>query len=77
MVKRMGLDYAILADVDGEVVKRYGVLHPGGAMDGSDIASPAHVLIDRSGRIAWRYKARLIQVRPDPADILSAIAALN
>ena len=77
VVKRLGLDFPILADVDRQVVKSYGLLHQGGSPDGSDMAVPAHVLIDTSGKIAWRYRAKRIQDRPDPQDVLRAIAALK
>lgn len=77
VVKNLGLDFALLADIDRQVITSYGLVHPGGGMDGSDIAVPAHLLIESSGNIAWRYKAKLIQARPDPQDVLRAIAALN
>ena len=77
VVDKYKLNFSILADEKAEVIRQYGLFHPGGSMEGRDIAVPAHVLIDRSGRIAWRHKADKIQDRPDPADVLAAIEALR
>ncbi len=43
---REGLRFPILCDTEREVIGAYGLRHEGGGLDGSDIAIPAHVLID-------------------------------
>lgn len=77
VVDKYKLNFSILADEKAEVVRAYGLLHAGGSPTGGDIAIPAHVLIDHSGRIAWRRKSDKIQDRPDPAAIRAAIDRLN
>lgn len=77
VVDKYKLNFSILADDKGEVIRQYGLLHAGGSPKGGDIAVPAHVLIDQSGRIAWRRKSEKIQDRPDPAEVKSAIEALK
>lgn len=73
VVREEGLRFPILGDTDREVVRRYGLLHPGGAPDGGDIAVPALLLLRGDGSIAWRHVARRIQDRADPAAVLEAV----
>ena len=68
--------FPLLSDDGARVIRIYGLLHPGGGPGGEDIAIPAHVLLDRKGRIVWRHVARKIQDRPDPAEDLRAINGL-
>lgn len=77
VVEKYKLNFSILADDKGDVIRQYGLFHPGGSPKGGDIAVPAHVLIDSSGKIAWRRKSEKIQDRPDPAEIRAAIEALK
>ena len=77
VVKGRNLPFPILADVDRKVLTDYGLVHKGGGPNKSDVAIPAHVLIDRGGRVAWRYLAKRIQDRPYPAAILEEIRKLN
>ncbi len=77
VVKNNALQFSILSDADRSVIEAYGLVHAGGAPDGGDIAIPAHVLIDRDGRIAWRHVAQRVTLRPRVEDILAAIAALD
>lgn len=62
------LNFPILADVDHKTLRAYDLVHNGGGPKGTDCAIPAHLLIDRSGRIVWRHIARRFQDCPDPAD---------
>jgi len=77
VVEGRGLSFPILADVDRTVTAAYGLLHKGGGPGGSDIAIPAHLLIDRDGGIVWRHVARRIQDRPDPQQDLDAVRRLS
>jgi peroxiredoxin len=76
--KRVGnkndLPFPVLSDEERSVVWSYGVLHKGGAMDGSDVALPAMVLIDCNGNVAWRYVAKKVQSRLDPKAVLALVA---
>ena len=71
------LPFDILSDSRREVIRAYGLLHEGASPDGADIAIPAHLLLDRSGTIRWRYVARKAHDRPHPDDDLEAINSLN
>lgn len=77
VVKGRNLPFQILSDVDRKVITDYGLVHKGGGPKGADVAIPAHVLIDRGGRIAWRHVAHRIQDRPYPATILDEIRKLK
>ncbi len=70
MVERNNLNFSVICDTEREVIRAFGLLHKGGALDDSDIAIPAHVLIDRQGRIVWKYISSRIQDRIDPDDVL-------
>ena len=77
VVTARGLNFPILADTDRKIITQYGLVHKGGGPGGSDVAIPAHVLIDRDGTIAWRRASRRVQDRPDPETDLTAIRALQ
>jgi peroxiredoxin len=66
----------VLSDTTRDVIRRYGLLHPGGGPGGTDIAVPAQFLVRPDGSIAWRHVSRRIQDRAAPAETLAAIAAL-
>jgi peroxiredoxin len=71
------LGYRFLADPDLAVARRYGLVHPRGGPDGRDVPRPATVVLDRAGVVRWFSVARNYQVRPDPADVLRAVRALD
>ena len=76
LVAAEGLPFRILSDTSHDVIRRYGLLHPGGGPGGTDIAVPAQYLLRPDGSIAWRHVSRRIQDRAAPAETLAAIAAL-
>jgi len=76
VVKRNRLPFPVLCDTRRDVIRSLGLLHPGGGPGGADIPIPAHVLLDRDGRIVWRRAATRIQDRPDPDRVLAALAGL-
>ena len=77
VVEQQDLPFPILADTERDTVSAYGVLHAGGGPGGSDIALPAHFLIDTGGRIRWRFIARQAQDRPRPTRLLEVVRALD
>ena len=77
VVASLKLPFAILSDSRREVTRAYGLLHEGASPEGADIAIPAHLLLDRSGTIRWRYVARKSHDRPHPDEDLAAISALE
>ncbi len=76
VVRRNKLGFPILVDRGAEVIRRYDILHAGAGPDGQDLAIPAHFLIDRDGRIVWRWLAERVQDRPAPEDIVAQIEQL-
>lgn len=70
------LPFRVLSDPEARVARAYGLLHAHGGPGGGDVALPAHVLLGRDRRIAWRHVAHRIQDRPAVADVLAAIDAL-
>jgi peroxiredoxin len=70
------LGFAVLCDTNREVVRAYGLLHEGGGPGGSDIAVPAHILIDTDGRVVSRFVSRRIQDRRHPHDALESLRQL-
>ena len=74
---KVGLGFDILCDTDRKLIEAFGVVHKGAGPGGSDIAVPAHVLIDTTGRITWRHVAKKIQDRPYPTAVLQAIGELK
>jgi len=65
----LSLPFAVLADPQGQAVRALGLLHARGGPGGHDVALPAHVLVERGGRVAWRHVARRIQDRPTPGEV--------
>lgn len=77
VVDKYKLNFSILSDDTGDVIRKYGLFHVGGSPKGGDIAVPAHVLIDRSGQIVWKRRSDKIQDRPDPAEVKVRIETLK
>lgn len=71
-----GLDFPLLADPGFAVIDAYGVRHPGGGMEGVDIARPATFLIDTDGRIIWRELTDNWRIRLRPQRLLDQLNAL-
>lgn len=76
VVEKQHLPYSILCDTDRKVVRAYGLMHSHGAIDGSDVAIPANVLVGKDGKILWRHVARSVADRVDPAEVSAVIAKL-
>lgn len=77
VVEKLGLEYRILSDGDREVIKAYGVLHPGASIDGGDIARPATLVIDADGIVRWRNLTENWRVRVRPDSVIDALADLD
>lgn len=77
VVEKMKLPYALLSDPDRATIKAYHLLHEKGAPDGSDIAIPAHFLLDREGVIQWRFVADSVTNRPEPRQIIDEIRKIQ
>jgi peroxiredoxin len=70
------IGFPLLSDEDEQVVKQYGLLHPGGN-NGSDISRPANLLLDTQGVIRWAAFTDNIHVRPHPEAVLGAAKQLH
>ena len=68
-----GYTFLFLSDPKAEVIRRYGVLHPGAGEDGRDIARPAEFLVDSNGTVRWENLTGSIMVRARPGEVLRAI----
>ena len=77
VVERNRLDFSILCDTQRRVIGEYGLVHEGGGPDGTDIAVPAHILIDAEGRIVWRFVSRRVQDRPHRDEVVKAVRSLK
>ena len=71
-----GIEYHLLADPDLSTIDAYGVRHPGGDMQGGDIARPATFVIDRQGRVVWRELTDNWRIRLRPERLLEQLAAV-
>lgn len=65
----LSLPFAVLADPPAQAVRALGLLHARGGPGGHDVALPAHLLVERGGRVAWRHVARRIQDRPTRVEV--------
>jgi len=77
LCQTQGYTYPFLSDPQAEVIRRYGVLHPGAGMDGHDIARPAEFLVDRTGTIRWANLTEDVRVRARPENALKAVDSLT
>ena len=68
--------FPLLADVDHKVIDRYGLLNPE-LFRGRIVPHPAVFIIDRSGRVQWKFANTNAQIRAENADILQALKQLE
>lgn len=82
MVERVTKEFAappgfpLLADVDHKVIDRYGLLNPE-PFNGRTVPHPALFVIDRSGRVTWKFANTNAQIRAKNEDILQALKQLE
>jgi peroxiredoxin len=75
--QRLEVDFAFLADTDGQVLDLLGIRHRNARMqDGGDIAYPAQVLVDKDGIVRWTYSSDNYRVRATPDEVFAAIERL-
>ncbi len=74
LARNLGLNFPILSDSHGDLIRSLDLLHEGGGPDGRDIPVPAHFLVDRNGKVLWHFRSKMAQDRPDPRDIVDRIA---
>jgi peroxiredoxin len=77
LCQERGYTFLFLSDPKAEVIRRYGVLHPGAGENGRDIARPAEFLVDPAGAIRWVNLTDDIRVRARPEIVLREIDYLQ
>jgi peroxiredoxin len=77
LCRKAGYTYTFFPDPNAEVIRRYDLLHPGGGVNGQDIARPAEFLLDSSGVVRWVNLTEDFRVRATPEEMLKAGKALH
>ena len=72
LASELKLTYPILSDVYKNFIRQYGVLHPT-----EGIARPSMFIVDKQGRIAWKYVGLEASDRPPMDTILQQLAAVK
>ncbi len=72
-----GYSFLFLSDPTAQVIRSYGVLHPGSGDGGRDIARPAEFLVDVAGSVRWVNLTDDLRVRARPQIVLEAIDYLQ
>ena len=67
--------FPLLADVGLKVINRYGIFNPEG-FQGHIVPHPAVYVIDRSGKVTWKFQNTDARIRPENEDILKALQPL-
>lgn len=75
VVERYKIPFDIVSDEGAKVIKQYGLLFHE-PMGRGEIALPANFLIDKNGKVAWRYISSHVQLRVDPAETMAEIEKL-
>ena len=70
------IDFALLSDPDGAIINRYGLFNQDDAK-GRAIPHPTAYVIDRDGRVHWKFTEVNYRVRPENEDILAALAEIG
>ncbi len=69
----MNRQFTILSDPGARVIRSYGLVHPGGGMDGGDIALDTVLLVDTDGRERWRLVSETLPDLPTAEEILRRV----
>jgi peroxiredoxin Q/BCP len=75
VVERYQIPFDILSDADRKVINEYGLVHHEPSQ--GDIAHPANFLIDKEGKVVWRYVSTHVQDRADPAYVAERVRRLQ
>jgi peroxiredoxin len=68
----LNLTFPILSDVYKNFIKQYGVLHPS-----EGIARPSLFVVNKEGRIVWKYIGTEASDRPSIDVVLQQLAAVK
>lgn len=77
LCQRVGYTFPFLSDRNGDVIRKYDLLHKGGGEQGRDISRPAEFLVDRTGTVRWRNLTEDLRIRATPETMLEAARSLR
>ena len=66
----LNLTYPILSDIYRNFIRQYGVLHPT-----EGIARPSMFIVNKEGKIVWKYVGEEANDRPPIDTVLQQLAA--
>lgn len=66
------VDYTLLTDADHAVIDRYGIFNDAEPR-GRPVPHPTTLVIDREGIVRWKVVETDYRLRPENADILTAL----
>ena len=69
-------DFPLLSDPDHAVIDRYGLYNPNESKR-RPVPHPTTLVIDLEGIVRWKFVEINYKIRPELADILAALAALE
>ena len=72
VASELNLSFPILSDVYKNFIKQYGVLHPT-----EGIARPSMFLVNKEGKIVWKYVGNDATDRPAIDTVLQQVAAVK
>jgi peroxiredoxin len=72
VASELNLTYPILSDVYKNYIRQYGVLHPT-----EGIARPSMFLVNKEGKIVWKYVGMEASDRPPMDTVLQQIASVK
>lgn len=77
LAQKAGYTFPLLSDANGEVIRRYDLVHAGAGINGEDIARPAEFLVDSSGTVRWLNLTENYWVRARPEQVLEVSRLLK
>jgi peroxiredoxin len=72
LASELNLTFPILSDVYKNFIKQYGVLHPT-----EGIARPSMFVVNKEGKIVWKYVGTEANDRPRIDTVLEQLAAVK
>jgi len=72
LATELNITFPILSDVYKNFIKQYGVLHPT-----EGIARPSMFIVDKQGKVSWKYVGSEANDRPPIDTVLQQISAVK
>ena len=67
------VDYLLLSDAQASVIKRYGLLNEAAAQKNRLLPHPTTYVVDRKGRVSWKFTEVNYKIRPTNEMVLEAL----